>query len=140
VTTEADEELLAWWLADNVCPLEASRDRLSVAVLERCRINSIEPPTSGPGGSGGGLGVSPVRGGLLAQPRLGDDGEIQRGNPLPFLDAEARALGPPDQPFPLFGRLIEVCQGLRQGREHRWDQAVVRRQSSPVSGRPVPDR
>ncbi|MFJ2406679.1 Tn3 family transposase [Streptomyces xanthochromogenes] len=45
--TVADEEQLAQWLADLVCPVETSRDRLAGAVIERCRSTRIEPPTSG---------------------------------------------------------------------------------------------
>ncbi len=45
--TEDDEERLAQWLADKVCPIETNRDRLAEAVRERCRSTSIEPPTSG---------------------------------------------------------------------------------------------
>lgn len=45
--TEDDEERLAQWLADKVCPVETNRDRLAGAARERCRSTSIEPPTSG---------------------------------------------------------------------------------------------
>ncbi|MGH3197896.1 MAG: DUF4158 domain-containing protein, partial [Streptosporangiaceae bacterium] len=45
--TEDDEETLAQWLADKVCPVETSRERLTAAVLERCRSKSMEPPASG---------------------------------------------------------------------------------------------
>ncbi|MFI7707351.1 DUF4158 domain-containing protein [Nonomuraea sp. NPDC049480] len=45
--TEDDEERLAQWPADEVCPVETNRDRLAEAVRERCRSTSIEPPTSG---------------------------------------------------------------------------------------------
>ncbi|MFB4273557.1 DUF4158 domain-containing protein [Nonomuraea sp. GTA35] len=45
--TEDDEERLAQWLADKVCPIETNRDRLVEAVRERCRSARIEPPSSG---------------------------------------------------------------------------------------------
>lgn len=49
---EVDEEGLAQWLADKVCPVETNRDRLAEAVRERCRSTSVEPPASGPAGDG----------------------------------------------------------------------------------------
>jgi hypothetical protein len=39
-----DEEKLAGWLAEAVCPVELSEDRLPEAVLARCRAERIEPP------------------------------------------------------------------------------------------------
>ncbi|WP_440072208.1 Tn3 family transposase [Streptosporangium sp. OZ121] len=45
--TEDDEERLAQWLADKVCPIETNRDRLAEAVRERCRSVRIEPPSGG---------------------------------------------------------------------------------------------
>ena len=45
--SEADEERWAQWLADKVCPIETSRDRLAAAVRERCRSEAVEPPASG---------------------------------------------------------------------------------------------
>ncbi len=35
------------WLADKICPLEMSRDRLRTALLARCREEKIEPPKAG---------------------------------------------------------------------------------------------
>ncbi|MFD8562960.1 DUF4158 domain-containing protein [Streptosporangium canum] len=45
--SEDDEERLAQWLADKVCPIETKRDRLAEAVRERCRSTNIEPPSRG---------------------------------------------------------------------------------------------
>jgi hypothetical protein len=36
---EADEERLASWLAEEVCPFELGRDRLREALLTRCRVS-----------------------------------------------------------------------------------------------------
>ena len=38
-----DEDRLASWLADEVCPVELSEERLRDAVLARCRADRIEP-------------------------------------------------------------------------------------------------
>ncbi len=46
-TTEADEARLAQWLADEVCPVELDRHRLSEALLARCRAERAEPPAPG---------------------------------------------------------------------------------------------
>lgn len=43
-TTRSDETDLAAWLAEEVCPVELSRDRLREAVFVRCRQQRIEPP------------------------------------------------------------------------------------------------
>jgi Domain of unknown function (DUF4158) len=43
-STRDDEERLVSWLADEVCPIELSEDRLREAVLARCRADRIEPP------------------------------------------------------------------------------------------------
>ncbi len=43
-TARSDESDLAAWLAEEVCPVELSRDRLREAVLVRCRELRIEPP------------------------------------------------------------------------------------------------
>jgi hypothetical protein len=40
----SDEDKLADWLADNICPAEMSRDRLRSALLIRCHENRMEPP------------------------------------------------------------------------------------------------
>ncbi|MCG5216541.1 DUF4158 domain-containing protein [Streptosporangium sp. KLBMP 9127] len=45
--SEADEERWAQWLADKVCLLETDRGRLADAVRQRCRSESVEPPTEG---------------------------------------------------------------------------------------------
>jgi len=45
--SEADEECLASWLAEEVCPAELARDRLRAAVVARCRAERIEPPAAG---------------------------------------------------------------------------------------------
>jgi hypothetical protein len=42
--TVGDEDKLADWLADKICPAEMSRDRLRSALLTRCREDRIEPP------------------------------------------------------------------------------------------------
>ncbi|GAA2277597.1 hypothetical protein GCM10010149_21220 [Nonomuraea roseoviolacea subsp. roseoviolacea] len=42
--TMGDEDKLADWLADKICPVEMSRDRLRSALLTRCREDRIEPP------------------------------------------------------------------------------------------------
>lgn len=42
--TRADEEHLAAWLSDEVCPVELSDARLREALLARCRAQRIEPP------------------------------------------------------------------------------------------------
>ena len=46
-TTEGDEERLAEWLADDVCPVDIDRHRLAEAVLARCRAERLEPPAAG---------------------------------------------------------------------------------------------
>ncbi|WP_425575989.1 DUF4158 domain-containing protein [Streptomyces axinellae] len=43
--TEEDQERLAQWLTAELCPVELSRERLSPAVVARCRNGLIEPPT-----------------------------------------------------------------------------------------------
>jgi hypothetical protein len=43
-TARSDEHELAGWLAEEVCAVELSRDRLREAVLVRCREQRIEPP------------------------------------------------------------------------------------------------
>jgi hypothetical protein len=45
--SEADEERWAQWLADEVCPVETDRGRLTDAVRQRCRSERVEPPTDG---------------------------------------------------------------------------------------------
>ena len=42
--TRADEELLAAWLSEEVCPVDLSEDRLREALVARCRAQHIEPP------------------------------------------------------------------------------------------------
>jgi hypothetical protein len=42
-STREDEERLAAWLAQEVCPVELSEERLREAVLARCRADRIEP-------------------------------------------------------------------------------------------------
>jgi TnpA family transposase len=42
--TRDDEERLAAWLAQDVCPVELREDRLRDALLARCRAERIEPP------------------------------------------------------------------------------------------------
>ncbi len=42
--TVGDEDKLAGWLAEQVCPVELSEDRLREALLARCRAEHIEPP------------------------------------------------------------------------------------------------
>ncbi|MGI8810144.1 MAG: DUF4158 domain-containing protein, partial [Acidimicrobiales bacterium] len=44
--TVGDEDKLAAWLAEQVCPVELSEDRLREALLARCRAEHIEPPAS----------------------------------------------------------------------------------------------
>nr|WP_239647922.1 DUF4158 domain-containing protein [Nocardiopsis ganjiahuensis] len=41
--TEEEEDQLADWLADQVCPVEVDRDELAQAVVRRCRTLKIEP-------------------------------------------------------------------------------------------------
>ncbi|MCA2222345.1 DUF4158 domain-containing protein [Nonomuraea sp. NEAU-L178] len=43
--TVADEDKLTFWLADKICPVETSRERLRAALLARCREERTEPPT-----------------------------------------------------------------------------------------------
>lgn len=42
--TRADEEALAAWLAEEVCPVELNDGRLREALLARCRAEKVEPP------------------------------------------------------------------------------------------------
>ncbi|MEX0657869.1 MAG: DUF4158 domain-containing protein [Egibacteraceae bacterium] len=42
--TGNDEDHLAAWLSEEVCPVELSQDRLREALLARCRAEHIEPP------------------------------------------------------------------------------------------------
>ncbi|MGH9021935.1 MAG: Tn3 family transposase, partial [Acidimicrobiia bacterium] len=42
--TRADEEHLAAWLSEEVCPVELSEGRLREALVARCRAQRIEPP------------------------------------------------------------------------------------------------
>ena len=42
--TRADEDRLARWLADEVCPGELSEERQRTALLARCREERLEPP------------------------------------------------------------------------------------------------
>ena len=42
--TRADEERLARWLADEVCPGELGEERQRTALLARCREERLEPP------------------------------------------------------------------------------------------------
>jgi len=55
--TEADLEDLASWLAEEVCPVELSRDRLREALAAHCRAERLEPPASGQVGRVVGSGV-----------------------------------------------------------------------------------
>jgi hypothetical protein len=45
--TVGDEDQLAGWLAEEVCPVEVGEDRLREAVVVRCRAERIEPPAPG---------------------------------------------------------------------------------------------
>lgn len=45
--TVADEDKLVFWLAEQMCPKEMSRDRLRAALRTRCRAEKIVPPTPG---------------------------------------------------------------------------------------------
>ncbi|WP_435825582.1 Tn3 family transposase [Nocardiopsis alba] len=45
--TEDEEDQLADWLADQVCPVEVDRDELTQAVERRCRTLRVEPPSPG---------------------------------------------------------------------------------------------
>lgn len=45
--TVGDEDKQIVWLAEKVCPIETSRDRLRAALLTRCRQEKIEPPKPG---------------------------------------------------------------------------------------------
>ena len=47
--TVEDEDNLAVWLAEDVCPVELSEDRLREALLARCRAERMEPPASSRG-------------------------------------------------------------------------------------------
>jgi len=42
--TVSDEDKLATWLAEQVCPVELSEDRLREALVARCRAEQLEPP------------------------------------------------------------------------------------------------
>ncbi|MGH9021706.1 MAG: DUF4158 domain-containing protein, partial [Acidimicrobiia bacterium] len=44
--TVGDEVKLAAWLAEQVCPVELSEDRLREALVARCRAERMEPPAS----------------------------------------------------------------------------------------------
>lgn len=43
-STRGDEDKLAGWLAEEVCPVELREEQLAEAVLVRCRAERIEPP------------------------------------------------------------------------------------------------
>lgn len=45
--TEGEEDQLAKWLADQVCPVEVDRTELAQAVVNRCHTLKIEPPRPG---------------------------------------------------------------------------------------------
>ncbi|MGH3182163.1 MAG: hypothetical protein ACRDOH_27585 [Streptosporangiaceae bacterium] len=45
--TEVDKDPWAQWLAGEMCPAEANRDRLADALRRRCRSEQVEPPTAG---------------------------------------------------------------------------------------------
>lgn len=45
--TEDEEDQLADWLADQVCPVEVDRDELAQTVERRCRTLRVEPPSPG---------------------------------------------------------------------------------------------
>src|SRR5690606_27427371 len=42
--TRGDEDKLAGWLAEEVCPVELREEQLRTALLVRCRTERIEPP------------------------------------------------------------------------------------------------
>ncbi len=42
--TVGDEDKLAGWLAEEVCPVELGEERLREALLARCRAERLEPP------------------------------------------------------------------------------------------------
>jgi len=44
VLGSVDEDKLAEWMADEVCPVESGEDRLRAALLARCRAGGLEPP------------------------------------------------------------------------------------------------
>jgi Domain of unknown function (DUF4158) len=43
-STRADEDVLAEWLADKICPMVFTDEGLRAALLSRCRTLKIEPP------------------------------------------------------------------------------------------------
>ncbi|WP_249349705.1 DUF4158 domain-containing protein [Microbispora sp. H10836] len=43
-STRADEDVLAEWLADKICPMVFTDEGLRAALLRRCRTLKIEPP------------------------------------------------------------------------------------------------
>ncbi len=43
-STRGDEDKLAGWLAEEVCPVELRNEQLREALLVRCRVERIEPP------------------------------------------------------------------------------------------------
>ncbi|MGI5289757.1 hypothetical protein ACQEVF_41350 [Nonomuraea polychroma] len=43
-STRADEDVLAGWLADEICPMVFTDEGLRAALLRRCRTLKIEPP------------------------------------------------------------------------------------------------
>ncbi|MEV0972115.1 DUF4158 domain-containing protein [Microtetraspora glauca] len=43
-STRADEDVLAEWLADKICPMVFTEEGLRAALLSRCRTLKIEPP------------------------------------------------------------------------------------------------
>jgi TnpA family transposase len=45
--TVADEDKLVAWLAEEVCTVELSEDRLREALAARCRVERVEPPAPG---------------------------------------------------------------------------------------------
>ena len=44
--TVGDEDKLAGWLAEEVCPVELGEERLREALLARCRAERLEPPAA----------------------------------------------------------------------------------------------
>jgi TnpA family transposase len=102
--SEADEDRLASWLAEEVCPVELARERLREALLACCRKERIEPPAAGQLGRVVGSGIRRFEEGLCERTvgrlpvgaveyleALVAEGETEPGGGGPGLLAELKA-------------------------------------------------
>lgn len=124
-STRGDEDKLAGWLAEEVCPVELRDEQLREALLVRCGADRIEPPgrvervigsaratfeqrvlradhrTAGrcvpgaPGGPGGRRGRSEPVGGAESRPRSGWAGDAAARDRQADRDTRARLAGGP---------------------------------------------